>query len=195
VSDPSGVTIETGALFGIGPRLGVTPDAVIEAVQPVLGAPDHDTGWLDGNDIGVGNVIETCGLNDDREIVRGDLVTGFWGTGSRTVLLYWYVGDRRVVGLNTVDAQFPPSTTGSGLTTEHGVGIGDAIDAIPDRFNIVRRAWALADSRTGETFDRTLVMARSANPAATGLEPSVRGGQYLAIDGRVVAFGSEAPEC
>ncbi len=84
--DPTGVTIAAGALFGIEPGVGVTPDEMIEAANPILGPPDHDTGWIDRRDLDVDVPVQDCGLNDYREIVWEDLVTGFWGAGSRTVL-------------------------------------------------------------------------------------------------------------
>lgn len=44
---PDQVTIAAGALFGIEPGVGVAPEDVIDAVEPFLGAPDQDTGWID----------------------------------------------------------------------------------------------------------------------------------------------------
>ncbi len=192
---PDQVTIAAGALFGIEPGVGVSPDDVIDAVEPVLGAPDQDTGWLDRRNLDV--PIQTCGLNDYREIAWGDLVTGFWGSGSRSVLLFWSVGDRRITGVNTPESELAAPTEPSGVTTEDGVGIGDAIDAIPDRFNVTRFDLGTNDARFDPGTDVQLVSVGSRNPRATGdnLEPAGRAGGYLVIDGTVAAFGATAIDC
>lgn len=185
------VTIAAGALFGVRPGLGVTPDELIEAADAILGAPDQDTGWVDRRN--EGPPVQTCGLNDFREIAWGDLVAGFWGSGSRTVLLYWYVGDERVVGWNTPDSELVAPTAATGLTTEQGVGIGDDDDAIPDRFNVARVEGI--DLGPATTADQVIVSTR--NPASTSdnLERATVGGSYLIVDGVVVGFGAQAPDC
>jgi hypothetical protein len=189
------VTIAAGALFGIEPGAGVSPDDVIEAVEPFLGAPDQDTGWVDHRNLAA--PIQTCGLNNYREIAWGDLVTGFWGTGTRSVLLFWSVGDRRIIGVTTPESELTPSIEPSGLMTEHGVGIGDPIDAIPDRFNITRTDWGTSDERFDPGTDVQLVSVASQNPRATGgnLEPASRSGGYLVIDGTVAGFGAADFQC
>lgn len=192
---PDQVTIAAGALFGIEPGVGVSPDDVIDAVEPILGAPDQDTGWLDRRSLDV--PIQTCGLNDYREIAWGDLVTGFWGAGSRTVLLFWSVGDRRIIGVITPESELAPPTEPSGLMTEDDVGVGDPMEAIPDRFNITRDEWGSGDVRFDPDTEVQLVGVSSRNPRATGstLEPAGRGGSYLIIDGTVAAFGAQVGTC
>lgn len=186
-----GITIAAGSLFGIRPGLGVTPDELIEAVDPVLGAPDQDTGWIDHrND---GPPIQTCGLNDFREIAWGDLVAGFWGSGSRTVMLYWYVGDQRVVGWNTPDSELAAPNAATGLTTEQGVGIGDDADAIPDRFNVAHVEGI--EVRPGDTIEQVIVKTRNPDSTVDDLEPATVGGGYVIVDGSVVGFGAQAPDC
>jgi hypothetical protein len=192
---PDRATVAAGALFGIEPGVGVTPDDVIDAVAPFLGAPDQDTGWLDRRNLGA--PIQTCGLNDYREIAWGDLVTGFWGAGSRTVLLFWSVGDRRINAVTTPESELATPTEPSGVTTEDDVGIGDPIDAIPDRFNINRFELETSDERFEPAADVRWVNVVSRNPRATGsnLEPASRRGSYLVIDGTVAAFGAEVVNC
>lgn len=197
IVDPTGVTIAAGALFGIEPGLGVTPDELVAAAEPVLGAPDVDSGWLDGRDLGdIGSFI-TCGLDDYREIVWGDLVSGFWGSGSRTVLAFWYVGDRRILSSSLPDAQHPAQAGRSGLATEHGVSIGDPSDEIPDRPNMTRIDRSAGDPRFDGSTDVVRTDVISTNPRATraNLETPILGGSYLTIDGTVAAFGSEAIDC
>lgn len=196
--DPTGVTIAAGALFGVEPGVGVTPDALIDAAAPVLGTPDDDTGWLDRRSSGDANRIQTCGLNEYREIRWGDLVAGFRGSGSRTVLMFWYVGDPRTIGMITPDIDRPRVSGPSGLTTEHGVGVGDPIDDLPDRINISRVDWdAGNDARFDESDAIVSVTVISANPRKTpsNLEPGILGGSYLSIDGTVVGFGAETTSC
>jgi hypothetical protein len=192
---PDRVTIAAGALFGIEPGVGVTPDAVIDAVAPFLGAPDQDTGWLDRRNLGA--AIQTCGLNDYREIAWGDLVTGFRGTGSRTVLQFWSVGDRRIIAATTPETELATPTEPSGVTTEDGVGIGDPIDAIPDRFNSNRFELATNGERFDPAMEVQWVNVVSRNPRAAGstLEPASRRGSYLVVDGTVAAFGAEVVNC
>lgn len=192
---PDQVTIAAGALFGIEPGVGVSPEDVIDAVEPVLGAPDQDTGWVDHRNLEA--PIQTCGLSNYREIAWGDLVTGFWGAGSRTVLLFWSVGDRRIIGVTTPESELAPPTEPSGVTTEHGVGIGDPIDAIPDRFNITRLELGTIDQRFDPETDVQLLSVSSRNPRAErgNLEPASRAGGYLVIDDTVAGFGAAAPTC
>lgn len=186
-----GITIAAGALFGIQPGLGVTPDELIEAVEPVLGAPDQDTGWLDHrND---GPPIQTCGLNDFREIAWGDLVAGFWGSGSRTVLLYWYVGDERVVQSNTPESELTEPTVASDLITEQGVGVGDDADAIPDRFNVVRGEGI--EVSPGDTIEFVTVATRNPDSTFDNLASPTLGGVYLIVDDTVVGFGAGILVC
>jgi hypothetical protein len=192
---PDQVTIAAGALFGVEPGVGVSPDDVIDAVAPVLGAPDQDTGWIEHRNLDA--PIQTCGLGNYREIAWGDLVTGFWGAGSRSVLLFWSVGDRRINAWITPESELAPPTGPSGVTTEHGVGIGDPIDAIPDRFNITWTDWATGDERFDPGADVQLVIVASRNPRGTpgNLEPASRAGGYLVIDGTVAAFGAATLNC
>lgn len=189
--DPDRVTIAAGALFGVRPGLGVTPDRLIEAVDPMLGAPDQDTGWIDRrND---GPPTQTCGLNDFREIAWGDLVAGFWGSGSRTVLLYWYVGDERVVQSNTPESELTEPTVASNLITEQGVGIGDDADAIPDRFNVVRGEGI--EVSPGDTIEFVIVATRNPDSTFDNLASPTLGGVYLIVDDTVVGFGAGILVC
>lgn len=113
------------------------------------------------------------------------------------MLLFWSVGDRRIIAVSTPESELATPTEPSGVTTEHGVGIGDPIDAIPDRFNINRFDAGATDPRFDPGADVQRVNVASRNPQAIGsnLEPAGRGGSYLVIDGTVAGFGAAAPNC
>ena len=97
VADPGGITIAAGAAFGLEPGLGVSPDDVLAAVLPHLGEPTLDSGWLTPVDLSEANAawggFAQGELSDYRELWWDDLVFGFWGTGERTALVFWNVGD------------------------------------------------------------------------------------------------------
>jgi hypothetical protein len=97
----------------------------------------------------------------------------------------------------TPESELVPPTEPSGVLTESGVGIGDSIDAIPDRFNITRFDWGASDERFDPATRVQWVNVVSRNPRATGsnLEPESRRGAYLVIDGTVAGFGAADFEC
>ncbi len=108
------------------------------------------------------------------------------------------MGDRRVVDVATWPAQHDAPTEMSGITTEHGVGVDDSIDEIPDRFNIARVDRDPAtDARFVDSDEVVNVVVISANQRKTrsNLEPGILRGAYLTIDGSVVGFGSEELTC
>ena len=133
--DPDGVTLAAGAMYGIEPGTGVSPDDVLDVVVPRLGPPDLDTGWVVAGDLPsetMNPVFDPCSdvTGDSRESWWGDLSFGFGGSGSRTDLQFWNVGDRRLrFGPDTPGT--PPTIT-TGLTTEAGIGVGSAAASIPD---------------------------------------------------------------
>ena len=186
-SDPDGITLAAGTVFGIEPGLGVTPDQVLETVSSRLGEPDRDTGWLDGLNDGR---MWSCDLADFRVISWGDLEFVFWGTGSRTLLLAWYVGDPSLLSNNTPEVERSDATP-TGLRTEAGLGIGDPASTIPTAITVGRAT--VTDTGSLERFR---VEVSSANPDANRpQELPLRGGTYLVIDGAIAAFGSEAFTC
>lgn len=183
--DPRGVTIAAGAVFGIRPGVGVTVEDVLGAVTPELGDPDLDTGWIDDPSDGQ---MANCELNDYRELVWDDLVFGFWSTGSRTLLLFWHIGDGDIVSSRIPDIERPDADS-TGLRTEVGVGLGDSIDDIPVAFNVNK------DPDPNRPPGEILVAVVSADPDASPNDRRIRAGMYLVIDGTVVAFGAEDFYC
>ncbi len=198
--DPDGVTLAAGAIFGIEPGLGTGPDDVLDDVVPRLGQPDADSGWLPAersvaDDGTVTTFVPCLELTEYRELRWGDLSFGFWATGSRTLLQHWAVGDRRIAPFLAPETNLP-TTAPTEIETEDGVGVGDPLTAIPDRFDTAR-----GNFYGGTQFDPISevgsVQVVSANPAFTpgSVASPTRGGRYLVIDGTVAAFGAESFSC
>lgn len=197
--DPDGVTLAAGAIFGIEPGPGTGPDDVLAQIVPRLGQPDTDTGWLPAErtvaDDGTVTRMTPCpDLTDYRELHWGDLSFAFWGAGSRSLLQVWNVGDGPAIGFDVPTTSLPTAGPPTGLQTEDGVGVGDPVTAIPDRFDT-------SDVEQVVGFDPDddvgRIMVRSSNPAFTpgSVSPPIRGGEYMVIDGVVVGFGAQAFGC
>ncbi len=194
--DPDGVTLAAGAIFGFQPGVGTGPDDVLAELVPRFGEPDFDSGLLPAernvDDDGNVTVYSPCGGRAEyRELWWGDLSFGFWVDGSRTFLHYWKVGDERITAFLVPDVEVGPATP-TGLTTEDGVGVGDPVTSIPDRFDV-------SDSvrSYGPLNDPVIFSVQSANPAFTPgsvVSPTV-GGLYVVVDGEVIGFGAESFSC
>jgi hypothetical protein len=194
--DPDGITLAAGAIFGLQPGLGTGPDEVLAALVPRFGEPEVDSGWLpaeqtvddDGN---VTDLVPCPELTEYRELWWGDLSFGFWATGSRTLLQFWNVGDRGITMTGWPDVEVGP-TTPLGLTTEDGVGRGDPVTSIPDRFNV-------SDRVGGSGFDGVVngVSVLSTNPAFTpgSVASPTLGGTYVVSSGDVTGFGAQSFGC
>jgi hypothetical protein len=198
--DPDGVTLAAGAIFGIEPGAGVSPEDVLDEVVPRLGQPDLDTGWVPLDQLtsdAMDPVFNPCSETQGnyRELWWGDLSFGFWGSGSRTDLQFWNVGDRRL--MFSPDTPAPVPTNASGLVTDAGVGVGDPAASIPDT---VATAWDWNVGQADRFEPGTLVLVVtvvSANPMSTPSNTAApyRDGEYLVVDGVVAAFGSDPLSC
>ena len=196
--DPDGITLAAGAVFGFQPGIGTGPDDVLDALVPRLGPPDFDSGFLPPertvDDDGNVTTLSMCGARAEyRELWWGDLSFGFWVDGSRTFLHYWKVGDERITAFLVPDVEVGP-TTPTGLTTEDGIGVGDPVTSIPDRFDISDNEQFFGFDPSG---DPVIFSVLSANPAFTPgsvVSPTV-GGLYVAVDGEVIGFGDESFSC
>lgn len=156
-TDPDGLTVATGAAFGVRPGVGVGADDVLDAVVPVLGRPTYDSGWVD-----VPPGTQTlCPETADqyRELWWGLLRFDLWQRGARTSLQRWrYAGDddRDVVvpplPLDRPDATELPNDPV--IRTEAGLTLGDSADGLvgPDviRFDDVVVVVSRAGSGTYE---------------------------------------------
>ena len=193
--DPDGITLAAGSVFGFQPGVGTGPDDVLAELVPRFGEPDFDSGLLPAernvDDDGNVTVYSPCGGRAEyRELWWGDLSFGFWVDGSRTFLHYWKVGDERITAFLIPDVEAGPATP-TGLTTEDGVGVGDPVTSIPDRFDI-------SDSvrSDGPSNDPVIFSVLSENPAFTPYNAaSPIGGLYVVVDGEVIGFGAESFSC
>ncbi len=200
-ADPGGITIAAGAAFGFEPGLGVSPDDVLAAVVPHLGEPTRDSGWLGGVELAdegmsTGGFMQ-CELDDYREVWWDDLVFGFWGTGARTALTFWNVGDP-ASPIPHPRLVRPPADARSGVSTEFGVGIGDAVAALPDAINIAIAPFdRSADDGLpdGGSVTAVVVRSRPTRPTANTPVEAMRGGHFVVVDGSIVAFGSDTWAC
>jgi hypothetical protein len=191
--DPDGITLAAGSVFGFQPGVGTGPDDVLAELVPRFGEPDFDSGLLPAerdvdDDV---TVYSPCGGRAEyRELWWGDLSFGFWVDGSRTFLHYWKVGDERITAFLIPDVEAGPATP-TGLTTEHGVGVGDPATSIPDRFDISNSVRSY-----GPSNDPVIFSVLSANPAFTpGSDFPTVGGLYVVVDGEVIGFGAESFSC
>ncbi|HSM66718.1 MAG TPA: hypothetical protein VK860_10475, partial [Ilumatobacteraceae bacterium] len=197
--DPDGVTLAAGAIFGIEPGLGTGPDAVLAEIAPRLGPPDADSGWLPAErtvtPAGTVTVLTPCpDLTRYRELHWGDLSFAFWGAGSRAQLQYWNVGDGPAIGFDVPETNLPSAAPPTELETEDGVGVGDAVTAIPDRFDTSGIEQVFGSDPT-DTVGRVTVL--SSNPAFTpgSVASPTRGGGYIVVDDVVVGFGAQTFGC
>jgi len=84
------------------------------------------------------------------------------------------------------------------VSTEFGVGIGDAVAALPDAINIGSESFArYADDGLPDDVSVTAVVVRSRPTRPTVNTPveAVRGGHFVVVDGSIVAFGSDTWAC
>lgn len=197
--DPDGVTLSAGAIFAIGPGLGTGPDDVLAEVVPRLGEPDVDTGWLPAErnvaDDNTVTLLTPCPeLTEYRELHWGDLSFAFWGTGARSLLQYWNVGDGLAIGFEVPETGLPTAGPPTGLLTEDSVGVGDPVTAIPDRFDTSDREELFGLEPADEVARITVL---SSNPAFSpgSVASPTRGGEYTVIDDVIVGFGAQTFGC
>ncbi len=186
--DPDGITIAAGAIFGFVPGRGTGPDEVLPVVNDRLGPPDHDTGWIDVNTV----YIPCAGLTNYREIWWGDLSMGFWGLGSGTYFHFWNVGDRELMMFILPEVDVPSPTRTTGLSTEHGISIGDLIGDVVDLPNAVSNDLP-TQNQDASLITNVVSTVPGADPAS--INPTSRSGSYLSDDGEVIAFGGESLTC
>jgi hypothetical protein len=197
--DPDGVTLAAGAIFGIEPGLGTGPDDVLAEIAPRLGPPDADSGWLPAKrtvtPAGTVTVLTPCpDLTRYRELHWGDLSFAFWGAGSRSLLQYWNVGDGPAIGFDVPETDRSNAAAPTELRTEDGVGVGDPVTAIPDRFDTSGLEQIFGSDPTDDVGRVTVL---SSNPAFTpgSVASPTRGGGYTVVDDVVVGFGAQTFGC
>lgn len=160
------------SLFGFAFANEINPDAVIPTIGPVLGPPEHDTGWLP-----MPSALTCNGADEYRSILWGDLRivlnatdTNSDGSSDLFWLAAWSVGD---VSLSFSPPLDVPITGASGITDSSGLGIGSPKSAIMDHDFV----------QFSDQGDQVFALA-APSPV-----------RFALVDDRVTAMSMEANDC
>ncbi len=160
------------SLFGFQFATTIDPDLLSPTIDPVLGPPDIDTGWLP-----MPPTLACTGADQYRSILWADARFVLNGTDTNSdgeldsvILAAWSVGDAPLTFSPPLTA---PITQASGLTDPGGLGIGSPKSAIAER------PFQLSWEDNGRVF------------ALAGIGPVV----FDTVEDHIVAMSIEANDC